>query len=84
MTHSADVRAFVGQHYIDPPRARGDNVVAIRTGDVHKAMGYKNRLPLVCAALGAGVFTETYRLRRTSIEGPINGANTIYHFELLA
>lgn len=83
MTHSADVRAYCGQHYIEPARAKGDKAVAIRTGDVHEAMRYENRLPLVCSALGTEIFTETYRLRRTAIEGPVNGANTVYRFELL-
>jgi hypothetical protein len=84
MTHSADVRDYCVRHYIEPARVKGEKLIAIRTGDVHEAMGYQNRLPLVCGAIGAEIFSRTNNLSRTSIDGPVNGANTIYRFELLA
>lgn len=83
MSHADDVRAHCARTYIEPARARGDRTVAIRSGDVHEALGYSNRFPLVCGALGASLFEEQCRLRRLGVEGPVNGANTVFRFELL-
>src|SRR4051812_1402258 len=48
MSHADDVREHCRAHYLEPARARGESTVSIRAGDVHSALGYKNRLPLVC------------------------------------
>ena len=84
MTHANDVRTYCVTQYIQPARAAGHRIVSIRAGDVHSALGYSNRLPLVCAAIGALLFCEENSVRRTAIAGPTNGANTVYEFELLA
>ena len=78
-----EVREYCAEHYIRPARESGQNEVSIRAGDVHTALGYSNRLPLVCSAIGAAVFEEENNIRRTSIEGPMHGANTVVTFELL-
>jgi hypothetical protein len=83
MSHAEEVRAYCGKHYIEPARARGDKEIAVRAGDVHKEMGYKNRLPLVCSALGTRAFEETFRVSRKGIEGPLNGATTLFRFIVL-
>ena len=61
MTHADRVREYCKAHLIQPARARGDTTVSIRAGDVHAALGFKNRLPLVCSALGATVFEQFAR-----------------------
>lgn len=83
MSHADQVRTHCGEKIIAPARAAGRNDVAIRAGDIHADLGYKNRLPLVCSALGASIFEERYRVRRKAVEGPLNGANTLFRFELL-
>lgn len=83
MSYADEVRDYCGRHIVEPARARGEKEVVIRAGDVHKAMGYKNRLPLVCSALGAGLFEETYGVRRKSVDGPLNGSNTVFTFTVL-
>jgi hypothetical protein len=45
-------------------------------------MGYKSRMPLVCAALGANKFEEVAGVERISITGPTNGANAIFTFQI--
>ena len=84
MSYADDVRSHVNVHYIKPARSRGDSEVEILTGDVHKALGYRNRYPLVCAALGSQIFENTYRVRRVAVEGPLNGASTLFRFRVLA
>jgi hypothetical protein len=83
MSYAEEVRVYCGKSYVDPARARGDKHISLRAGDVHDAMGYRNRMPLICSALGATVFEEQFRVRRTAVEGPLNGANTVFRFEVL-
>lgn len=82
MSHADDVRRYCKDNIIDQARARGDKQIAIRAGDVHTAMGYKNRLPLVCSALGANKFEEFAGVERVSITGPTNGANAIFTYRI--
>ncbi len=82
MTHADRVREYCKAEIIAPARARGAATVSIRAGDVHSALGFKNRLPLVCSALGANVFEELARVERIGVEGPLNGANAVFTFRL--
>lgn len=68
-----DIRAYVIKEYIAPARANGQPNVAVRAGDVHKEMGFKNRLPNVCSALGSDKFCQVAQVKRLSIEGPSQG-----------
>ena len=83
MSHADDVRAYCERIYVAPARARGQNTISIRAGDVHEGMNYRNRFPLVCAALGADLFEQQARVRRLSVDGPLNGSNTVFQFEVL-
>ena len=83
MSRSNDVRAYCKINYIEAARSKGEKTVAIRSGDVHSALDYKNRYPLVCSAIGSNKFEELCNVKRISVEGPINGVSTIFTFELL-
>ena len=83
MSHADQVRQYCNEKIVDPARTRGDRLIAIRAGDIHKAMGYRNRMPLVCAALGAKKFEENSKIKRVSITGPTNGANAIFTFQII-
>jgi len=83
MSFADNVREHCRVHYIEPARERGESTVTIRTGNVHSALGYKNRLPPVCAALGATTFEEACQVERIGVDGPLNGANTTFTFRLL-
>jgi 5-methylcytosine-specific restriction protein B len=83
MSLADDVRQYCKGTYIDPAGARGQRRVEIRSGDVHSALNYKNRYPLVCSAIGSNRFGEMARVRRISVEGPLNGVSTLFTFELI-
>ena len=83
MSHADDVRAYCKRNYVDVARSKGEKTVSIRSGDVHAALDYKNRMPLVCSAIGSNKFEELCKVRRIAIEGPFTGANTVFAFELL-
>jgi 5-methylcytosine-specific restriction enzyme B len=82
MSFADDVREHCRTHYVIPARARGDSSVEIRAGDVHAALRYKNRMPLVCSAIGTKTFEQTSRLERLALEGPANGANATFTFRV--
>ena len=53
-------------HVLIAPRlAEGQPEVVFRARDVHSSMNLMNRIPAVCDALRAGVFSSKYNLRRT-------------------
>jgi hypothetical protein len=81
VNHADEVRAYCVHRYLQPARTAGQKEISIRAGDVHAAMGFKNRLPLVCSAIGASVFCDNNGLRRLAVEGPLNGANTVFRFQ---
>jgi hypothetical protein len=82
VSHSDDVREHCRTQIIGPARVRGAITAAIRAGDVHKALGYKNRMPLVCSALGSKLFEQACQVERVSVDGPLNGANATFTFRL--
>jgi len=82
MSYADRVREYCKAKIIEPARARGDATVSIRAGDVHAALGFKNRLPLVCSALGTTLFEDWARVERIAVEGPLNGANAVFTFRL--
>lgn len=83
MSHADDVRSYVNTHYLQPARQCGEAEVEILAGDVHRALGYGNRYPVVCSALGSLTFERVYQVRRLSVEGPLNGASTLFRFAVL-
>ena len=83
MSYADDVRNYCRKTYVDVARAKGEKTVSMRSGDVHAALGYKNRYPLVCSAIGSNKFEGMCRVKRISVEGPLNGVNTVFTFELM-
>ena len=83
MSYADQVRDHCGKTIIEPARQQRRREVEIRAGDVHSDLNFKNRLPLVCSALGSIKFEDEYRVRRTAVEGPLNGTNTLFRFAIL-
>ena len=73
------VRAFAYNTYVGP-LLPSQYEIHIRAGDVHKAMGFSDRVPLVVAALKAKQFREQYGLDLRAMVGPPVGTNTTFHF----
>jgi hypothetical protein len=83
MTHAEDVRDYCLLTYVEPARRKGQKLIEIRSGDVHSALNYKNRYPLVCSSIGSNTFEGIAKVKRVQIDGPLNGANTLFTFELV-
>lgn len=74
------VREYARRQYIEAARRRGESVVEIVAGDVHKALHLSNRVPLVCNALSSRSFLEENRVVLESREGPPSGLSTTVRF----
>ena len=83
MSLADDVRNHCRLTYVEPARKKGQTTIAIKSGDVHKDLKYKNRYPLVCAAIGSNIFEDMCNLKRLSVDGPLNGVSTLFTFKLL-
>jgi 5-methylcytosine-specific restriction protein B len=82
MRPSDQVRQYVLNAYIIPTRRRGESTVTVRAGDVHREVGFTDRMPLVASALGAKKFEEYADVRLVRREGPHQGANLLLTFEV--
>ncbi|SRR5579883_370831 len=74
------VREYVRDKYIREARQRGDSMVRVVVGDVHRALGFKNRVPLVCQALSSRQFLAENDLTLEKREGPPSGLSTTVVF----
>jgi hypothetical protein len=76
METAAQVRNLVVRTYIDPARRQKRPTVTVVAGDVHKAAGLVNRVPIVCQALTGRKFLEENHLVIEKKEGPKSGLGT--------
>jgi len=73
-------RTHVRDRYLRPAIKRGEHTVSVNVGVVHKALGFTNRVPLVCAALKSKRFLEENGLRIIRQTGPPSGQSTTVTF----
>jgi hypothetical protein len=77
---SDSIRDYARREYIEPARRRGEDVVRIQAGDIHRALGLNNRVPLVCSALASRAFLRENGLQLQRREGPPSGISTTVVF----
>lgn len=80
--HADAVRDHVIARYITPARSSGRTEVQVRVGDVHSELSFKNKLPLVCAALGAAKFQQLANVTNLGSTCPQNSTTTTFTFRL--
>jgi hypothetical protein len=73
---SADVREYVEKKYIDTSRKKGVKRFTINAGEVHRALGLQNRVPLVCTALQSQKFLDRQGIKLVEKSGPASGLST--------
>jgi len=77
------IRNYVRRELIEPARLRGQSVIKFNAGEIHAALGLKNRLPAVCSALDAEKFLEYAGVILESRTGPHQGSTVEWVFEIL-
>ena len=85
ISKSDAVRQHAEEAYVRPARRKGEKLVSIQVGDVHRAVALHNRVPLVCQALESNKFLEANKLKLVSKSGPRSGQSTTvtYTYELV-
>src|SRR6266404_1840256 len=73
---SSQARDYVRELYIRPAIRSGKRTFRVVVGDVHKALGFRNRVPLVCNALTSKKFLAENSLRIVERTGPPSGLST--------
>lgn len=85
-SESDKVRQFVAEQYVRPARSRGQRSFAVVVGEVHRALGLRNRVPLVCSALRSNKFLLENQLSLKGSQGPPSGLSTtvtlLYEFQV--
>ncbi len=82
MTYSDDVRAYCAKRYVDAAKAAGSSTIEIPVREVHDALGYSNRFPLVCSAIGSDLFTKAQRVDLEEVRGPNPSSTTVFSFRI--
>ena len=77
---SSRIRDYARQQFLEPARKRGDAIVRIVAGEVHKGLHLDNRVPQVCAALRSGTFLRENHLTLERMDGPPSGMSTTVTF----
>lgn len=77
---TSEVRRFVRERYVRPAKREGRSTFRVRVGEVHKALGFSNRVPLVCNALSSRKFQEENSIRLVKRTGPPSGQSTTVEF----
>ena len=83
--HTSIVRRYVRDHYVSPARRAGRRTFRVVVGEVHTALGLRNRVPLVCNALSSRKFLQENSLRMLERTGPPSGQSTtvVLTYEIL-
>lgn len=79
------VRQYARRTYVEPAKRRGQSTISIVAGDVQKAVGLTNRVPLVCNALQSKKFLQENHLTLEGRDGPPSGLSTtvVFRYRLL-
>ena len=80
MTHADSIRQYVKVQMIEPAHQSGRNIVTINAKEVHDALGFKNRMPLVCSSLDANNFLDYAQVTLIRRSGPKQGATAEWMF----
>ena len=81
---SDEIRAYTFKKYVEPAKKQGIDKVKIKVREVHKALGYRNSLPLVYEAIGSDTFQKTYAIRLMEKEGDptLRGSRLVLTFAI--
>jgi hypothetical protein len=76
MSDSDLVREHAARVYLAEAQRQSRTTFRINAGEVHKQLGFHNRVPLVCAALKSAKFLKKNHLRLVAQTGPPSGQST--------
>ncbi len=70
------VREYASENHVAQARRARVRQFSVNTGDIHKALHFQNRVPIVCNALQSAKFLKDNGLRIVGKTGPRSGLST--------
>lgn len=86
MNLSETVLQYVRAKYVHPARKHGRAIVEVKAGDIHNALHWSRRVPLVCSALSSRKFQIAAGVKLIGTkDAPPSGLSTrtIFRYEIL-
>ena len=85
MKQADEIRRYAAERYVAPAREAGERRVAIRAGDVHKALGLENAHYNVCQVLEGSKFHHKAGVAPAGYKGPASrrAPNSEFAFRVL-
>ncbi|HWF66928.1 MAG TPA: hypothetical protein VN670_06470 [Acidobacteriaceae bacterium] len=80
MKSSDQIREYAGKQFVEPALHGAGTTVSIKSGDIVRGMGLKNKTPNVCTALRSKIFQNQYGLQLIGEQGPPSGMSTTVVF----
>lgn len=81
-TGANEIRAYIINNYIIPGREKKLNQVRLRSGDIHKEMNLKNKMPNVCQVIDGEIFQKQAKVTQISRKGPEQSSTVEWVFRL--
>lgn len=79
MSLADEIRKFVFDEFINPALTE-ERAAIVRVGDVHRRMGFKNRVPAIVSAIGGRIFCAEFGLVITDRQGrPVSTPTTFVY-----
>jgi len=82
MPTADEVREYALVAFVKPARRSGKRTVAFTSLEIHKGMGLKDRMPLVCSSIDAAKFLALAMVTLANREGPLQSSTVRWVFEL--
>tara|TARA_Y100000310_G_C20401441_1_gene677589 strand:- start:22 stop:795 length:774 start_codon:yes stop_codon:yes gene_type:complete len=82
VSQADEIREYTYSHFIKGVEI--GNSIKIRAGDVHRDMGFQNRIPNVCSVLDGKKLADEFGLELVNRTGPNQGANAYFTFVVLS
>ena len=82
MKPSDEILQHIVTRHLVPARQIHQKRLALRAGDVHKQLGYCQRMPAVCSVLGSDQLQRMTGIRLIDRQGPQNGSSVQFTYEL--
>ena len=80
MSYADEVRMYVLVAFIQPARERGKPTVTFTAKEIHKALGYRQRYPLVCSAIDTDKFLDYANVTLLMRVGPKQSSTVEWTF----
>lgn len=77
-SQAGGIRAYLRLHYLEPARQRGETMVTLTAGDIHKELGLSNRVPNVCQVMESKILEREAGVKVSSKQGPPSGRGTTF------